>query len=59
LNCGFACSPGKPRGYAKKAQKQLPSLEDYEAAKQQVDESGKILVLEHEAERLSVAGSTA
>jgi len=43
------------RAYAKKAQKQLPSLEDYEEATRRADESGKILVLEHEAEVPKVA----
>jgi integrase len=43
------------RAYAKKAQKQLPSLEEYEEAMRQADASGKILVLEHEAEVPKVA----
>lgn len=43
------------RAYAKKAQKQLPSLEDYEAASQQAEESGKILMLKPEAEVPKVA----
>jgi len=38
------------RAYAKKAQKQLPSLEEYEAASQEAAENGKILVLEPQAE---------
>jgi integrase len=38
------------RVYAKKAQKQLPSLEDYEAATLTAKQSGKIVVLEHETE---------
>jgi integrase len=36
------------RAYAKKAQGQLPSLEDYELASQQASESGKILSIQHE-----------
>lgn len=43
------------RAYAKKAQKQLPSLEEYEAANQQAEAEGKILMLEHEAEVPKVA----
>lgn len=43
------------RAYAKKAQAQLPSLEEYEEAKRQAEASGKILVLEHEAEVPKVA----
>ena len=43
------------RAYAKKAQKELPSLEEYEEAMRQADASGKILVLEHEAEVPKVA----
>jgi integrase len=38
------------RVYAKKAQKQLPSLEDYEEATLKAKQSGKIVVLEHETE---------
>jgi len=38
------------RAYAKKAQGQLPSLEEYESANAAAKESGKILVLQHEAE---------
>jgi len=38
------------RAYAKKARKQMPSLEEYEAAALAAEESGKILVLNHEAE---------
>ena len=38
------------RAYAKKARKQMPSLVEYEAAMQAAEESGKILVLNHEAE---------
>lgn len=36
------------RAYARKAQGQLPSLEDYEEAKQKADKEGKILVLQPE-----------
>jgi integrase len=38
------------RLYAKKAQKQLPSLEEYEEAMQKAQKHGKVVVLEHEAE---------
>jgi integrase len=38
------------RAYAKKARKQLPSLEEYEAASQKAEAEGKILVIAHEAE---------
>lgn len=38
------------RAYAKKAQGQLPSLEEYEAANTAAKENGTILVLQHEAE---------
>jgi hypothetical protein len=38
------------RVYAKKAQKQLPSLEEYEEAMQKAQKRGKVVVLEHEAE---------
>jgi integrase len=43
------------RAYAKKARKQLPSLEEYEAAMRAADESGKIVVLRHEVEVPKVA----
>ena len=43
------------RGYAKKAQGELPSLEVYEEANRKAKESGKILVLQHEAEVPKVA----
>lgn len=43
------------RAYAKKAQKQLPSLEDYEDAMRAAEESGKILTLKPEAEVPKVA----
>lgn len=43
------------RAYAKKARKQLPSLEEYEAASREADESGKILMLTPEAEVPKVA----
>lgn len=43
------------RAYAKKAQRQLPSLEDYEAAVRDAEESGKILMLKPEAEVPKVA----
>ena len=43
------------RAYAKKAQGQLPSLEDYEEANRNAKENGKILVLQHEAEVPKVA----
>jgi integrase len=38
------------RVYAKKAQKQLPSLEEYEEAMLKAKKHGKVVVLEHEAE---------
>lgn len=38
------------RAYAKKARKQLPSLEEYEAASQKAEADGKILILKHEAD---------
>jgi integrase len=38
------------RAYAKKAQKELPALEEYEEAVRQAEESGKILVLKPETE---------
>jgi integrase len=38
------------RAYAKKAQKELPSLEDYEEATRKAKRRGKIVVLEHETE---------
>ncbi len=43
------------RVYAKKAQKQLPSLEEYEEANLQAKTSGKVVVLEAEAESPKVA----
>ena len=43
------------RAYAKKAQGQLPSLEDYEEAHRKAKDDGKILVLQHEAEVPKVA----
>ena len=43
------------RAYAKKAQKQLPSLEEYEEATRRAEESGKILTLEMETEIPKVA----
>lgn len=43
------------RAYAKKAQAQLPSLEEYEEATHQARASGKILMLQHEAEVPKVA----
>jgi integrase len=43
------------RAYAKKAQGQLPSLEEYEEANRKAKEDGKILVLDHEAEVPKVA----
>lgn len=43
------------RAYAKKARKQLPSLEEYEAASRAAEESGKILILTSEAEVPKVA----
>lgn len=43
------------RAYAKKARKQLPSLEEYEAASQQADATGKILKLHAETEIPKVA----
>ena len=43
------------RAYAKKAQKQLPSLEEYEEATRKAKESGKIVVLEPETEVPKVA----
>ncbi|HWQ91039.1 MAG TPA: hypothetical protein VN673_05155 [Clostridia bacterium] len=38
------------RVYAKKAQKQLPSLEEYEEAMLEANNRGKVVILEHEAE---------
>jgi integrase len=43
------------RAYAKKAQKELPSLEDYEEAQRKAQENGKILILNHESEVPQVA----
>jgi formylglycine-generating enzyme required for sulfatase activity len=43
------------RAYAKKAQKELPSLEEYEEAARQAKESGKIVVLKPETEVPKVA----
>ncbi len=43
------------RVYAKKAQKQLPSLEEYEEAMLAAKKQGKVVVLEHEAEVPRVA----
>jgi integrase len=43
------------RVYAKKAQKELPSLEEYEDAARKAKESGRIVVLEPEAEVPKVA----
>jgi integrase len=43
------------RAYAKKAQKQLPSLEEYEEATRQAEASGKILMLRTENEIPKVA----
>lgn len=43
------------RAYAKKARKQLPSLEEYEAACQQAEAEGKILKLQTETELPKVA----
>lgn len=43
------------RAYAKKAQGQLPSLEDYEEAHRKAKEDGKILVLQHETQTPKVA----
>ena len=43
------------RAYAKKAQKQLPSLEEYEEATRRAEESGKIVTLEMETEVPKVA----
>jgi integrase len=43
------------RAYAKKAQAQLPSLEEYEEANRKAMEDGKILKIEHEAEVPKVA----
>ncbi len=37
------------RAYAKKAQKELPSLEEYEKAMQRAKKRGKVVVLRHEA----------
>jgi integrase len=38
------------QAYAKKAQKQLPSLEEYEEATRRAEKKGKVVVMEHEAE---------
>lgn len=43
------------RAYAKKARKELPPLEDYEAAQKEAGKSGKILILKHETEVPKVA----
>jgi integrase len=43
------------RAYAKKAQGELPSLEEYEDANRKAKENGKILVLQHETEVPKVA----
>jgi integrase len=43
------------RAYAKKAQRQLPSLEEYEEATRRAEKSGKILTLEMETEIPKVA----
>lgn len=43
------------RAYAKKARKQLPSLEEYEEATRKAEESGKILMLQTETEVPKVA----
>jgi len=43
------------RAYAKRAQGELPSLEEYEEASRQARKSGKILILRHEAEVPKVA----
>ena len=43
------------RAYAKKAQGQLPSLEDYEEANRKAKESGKIIVIQHETDVPKVA----
>jgi integrase len=43
------------RAYAKKAQKELPSLEEYEAANREAEQKGKILILKHESEVPNVA----
>jgi integrase len=43
------------RAYAKKARKQLPSLEEYEAAAEQAEATGKILTLQPETEVPKVA----
>ena len=43
------------RAYAKKAQGELPSLEEYEKANREAKKSGKILVIQHEAEVPKVA----
>lgn len=43
------------RAYAKKAQMQLPSLEEYEQAVHDAKKNGKILVLNHESEVPKVA----
>jgi len=43
------------RAYAKKAQKELPSLEEYEEAQRKAQEDGKIFVLKHETEVPKVA----
>jgi hypothetical protein len=43
------------RAYAKKARKQLPALEDYEAASQQAEADGKILRIETETAMPKVA----
>jgi hypothetical protein len=44
------------RMYAKKAQRQLPSLEEYEAATREAKEGGKIVMLAQETETPKLAG---
>jgi integrase len=42
------------RAYAKKAQKELPSLEEYEEAMQKARKRGKVVMMDHKAEVLRV-----
>ncbi len=43
------------RAYAKKARKELPSLEEYEAVNREAEAKGRIVVLQHETEVPKVA----
>ena len=43
------------RAYAKKAQGELPSLEEYEEVNRKAKKEGKIIVIQHESEVPNVA----